>query len=122
MPTEVLKGQSPYEVFNKEMPQLEYLRTIGYLCYATNLVKHDKFSPRADACVMMGYLATQKGYILYNMTHKKFIVSRDVIFKENVFPFKGLKTDHEPIIVDQPLTDHETITKLSHLLTRITIL
>lgn len=100
MPTEVLKGQSPYEVFHKAKPQHEHLRTIGCMCYATNLVKHDKLSSRADACVMIGYPANQKRYILYNLRHKKFTVSRDVIFKKCIFPFKDLKTTHEPFFMD----------------------
>lgn len=120
MPTEVLKGQSPYEVFHKAKPQHEHLRTIGCMCYATNLVKHDKLSSRADACVMMGYPANQKRYILYNLRyilynlrHKKFTVSRDVIFKENIFPFKDLKTTHEPFFMDQPLTDYDIETRVA---------
>ncbi|MDV3181240.1 MAG: hypothetical protein Q8830_03455, partial [Candidatus Phytoplasma australasiaticum] len=37
---------------------------------------------------MMGYSSTQKGYLLYSLSHKKFIVSRDVVFKEDIFPFR----------------------------------
>ena len=58
MPTSVLQGRSPYEVFHKTKPQLDHLRTIGCLCYATKAVKEDKFSSRVDQCVMMGYSLT----------------------------------------------------------------
>ena len=58
MPTSVLQGRSPYEVFHKTKPKLDHLRTIGCLCYATKAVKEDKFSSRVDQCVMMGYSLT----------------------------------------------------------------
>ncbi|XP_015057608.1 uncharacterized protein LOC107003863 [Solanum pennellii] len=50
MPTGLLQGLSPYEVFHKITPQLDHLRTIGCLCYATKSVTDDKFSSKADAC------------------------------------------------------------------------
>lgn len=59
-PTSVLHGKSPYEVFHNTKPQLSHLRTFGCLVYATKPVKDDKFSPRADICVMVGYSLTQK--------------------------------------------------------------
>lgn len=36
----------------------------------------------------MVYSENQKGYLLYDLTNKIFFVNRDIIFKENVFPFK----------------------------------
>lgn len=39
--------------------------------------------------VHMGYYMTQKGYILYDLETKKLVVSMDVIFREDVFPFKN---------------------------------
>lgn len=35
----------------------------------------------------MGYPHGTKGYNIYDPTHNKIIVSRDVKFAENVFPF-----------------------------------
>ncbi|KAH0682513.1 hypothetical protein KY285_020026 [Solanum tuberosum] len=97
LPTPKLEGQSPYEVFHQRKPKLDHLRTVGCLCYATTLIRRDKFSPRATACVVMGYSLTQKGYILYNIADKKFMVSRDVVFKEYVFPFKKMHEDSLPL-------------------------
>lgn len=36
---------------------------------------------------MMGYSPTQKRYKLLNLTGKTIFVSRDVVFKENIFIF-----------------------------------
>ena len=72
---------------------LTHLRVIGYLCFATNLTQKDKFSPRAVKAVLIGYSALQKGYKLYDLDSKTFFVSRDVVFIESIFPFKGSEED-----------------------------
>uniref|UniRef100_A0A3Q7GVD8 Uncharacterized protein n=1 Tax=Solanum lycopersicum TaxID=4081 RepID=A0A3Q7GVD8_SOLLC len=36
---------------------------------------------------MLGYVAHQKGYKLYNLVTKSILISRDVIFYEDIFPF-----------------------------------
>ena len=105
MPTSVVNGQSPFEIFHGMHPDLSHLRTIGCLCYATKLVKDDIFSTRADAYVFMGYSSTKKGYVVYNLSHQKMLVSRDVVFKEDIFPFATKKMDK-----DVPLFNHQHIT------------
>lgn len=42
--------------------------------------------------VHMGYSMTQKGYVLYDLETKKLFISRYVVFKENIFPFKISKS------------------------------
>lgn len=61
------------------------------------LPKRDKLSPKADVYVLMEYCSTQKGYLLYEITSKKVIVSRDVTFKETIFPFKKMHSDSVPL-------------------------
>lgn len=55
------------------------------VCFAKNLVTHDKFVSRVVPAVLMGYSETQKGYKLYNIDTKSFFISRDVRFYEHVF-------------------------------------
>lgn len=87
MPKSVLQGKSPYEMFHGIQSVLDHLRTIGCLCYITRFDRHDKFSPKADACVLLGYSSTQKGYLMYNMGLQKLMVSRGVTFQEEIYPF-----------------------------------
>lgn len=40
LPTPVLKGKSPYELFHKHKPVVAHMRVLGCLCYATKVVKN----------------------------------------------------------------------------------
>ncbi|GBL74308.1 Retrovirus-related Pol polyprotein from transposon TNT 1-94 [Araneus ventricosus] len=46
-----------------------------------------KFDPKAQECVLVGYPDGIKGYKLWNLKEKRFLISRDVTFQEDVFPF-----------------------------------
>ncbi|XP_075076555.1 uncharacterized protein LOC142163195 [Nicotiana tabacum] len=87
LPTDVLQGKSPYELLHGRPPSLDHLRVFGCLCYATTSVRNDKFDARARATVFLGYSTTQKGYKLLDLSNNKFFMSRDVVFKEHIFPF-----------------------------------
>lgn len=91
LPSSILAGKSPYEVFHKQVPKLHYLRVFRCLCYATKPVTTDKFSPKEIPSVFMSYSNTQKGCKLYNIAAGSFFVNRDVSFKEDIFPFKHPK-------------------------------
>ncbi|XP_019237758.1 PREDICTED: uncharacterized protein LOC109217915 [Nicotiana attenuata] len=82
LPSSVLQGKSPYEMFHGKPPSFDRL------CYATKTDFHDKFNPKSTPGVFMGYAPTQKGYKVYDIAANKFMVSRDVVFKEGIFPFK----------------------------------
>ncbi|XP_071689317.1 uncharacterized protein [Rutidosis leptorrhynchoides] len=87
-PSSVLKGKSPYVIVYGRSHSLTHLRVFGCLCFATKLNVHDKFGPKSDKCVFIGYSNTQKGYKLYNLDTKIVLISRDVKFYKNIFPFK----------------------------------
>lgn len=88
IPSSVLANKAPYELLYKHEPNLSHLRVIGCDCYTTNLVKHDKFSPRSTRSVLLGYSSHQKGYKLLDLKTLTIFVSRDVSFNETIFPFQ----------------------------------
>lgn len=47
----------------------------------------DKFASRSRRCILVGYPYGKKGWKLYDLETKKNIISRDVDFYENEFPF-----------------------------------
>lgn len=48
----------------------------------------------------MGYYLNKKGYKLLNLETRTFFVSRDVIFREDIFPFKNADDDGPRVFVD----------------------
>ncbi|GKB05825.1 retrovirus-related pol polyprotein from transposon TNT 1-94 [Tanacetum coccineum] len=90
MHVEALGWKSPYEKLFGKPPLYDHLRVIGCLCYAAETFPHrDKFDNRGIKCVLLGYPLNQKGYRLYNLESGETFNNRDVVFKENVFPFKN---------------------------------
>lgn len=89
IPSTILHNKSPSKLMYMQPPDLFYMRVIGCLCHATNLIKSDKFGPSVTRSVLMGYGETQKGYWLYDLKHHMLFISRDVVFDETVFPFQN---------------------------------
>ncbi|XP_019258681.1 PREDICTED: uncharacterized protein LOC109236895 [Nicotiana attenuata] len=102
LPSSVLKGCSPYELLYKRRPQLGHLRTLGCLCFAKQVQETDKLMPRAKPAVLMGFSDTQKGYILLDISTHQFFVNRDVVFQEDVFPFKDSSNVSPPVFSSIP--------------------
>ena len=48
MPLFLFHNVSPFEVLFGKQPDISYMRIIGYLDYATNTQKIDKFGPRVS--------------------------------------------------------------------------
>lgn len=87
-PSPNLNNCSPYELLYDQAPAYEMMKVFGCLCYAaTTPPQRTKFSPRASRCVFLGYPFGCKGYKLFDLDNKVFITSRDVTFREDVFPF-----------------------------------
>ncbi|XP_071718006.1 uncharacterized protein [Rutidosis leptorrhynchoides] len=97
MPMKILQWKSPYEILHGVKPTYDHLRTIGCLCYANvNKPNKDKFEDRGLRCIFIGYPPAQRGYKLYCLDLHEVICSRDVVFKEDIFPFKILQKENKP--------------------------
>ncbi|KAL2246003.1 UNVERIFIED_CONTAM: Retrovirus-related Pol polyprotein from transposon TNT 1-94 [Sesamum indicum] len=94
LPTPILKWKTPYEILYNKPVDYSHFKTFGCLCFATNnLPNKTKFEPRAMKCVFLGYAMNQKGYKVYDLDKRITLVSRDVRFQENVFPYQEEQID-----------------------------
>jgi hypothetical protein len=87
MPTPLLKNRSPFEVLFKCKPDYKFLRTFGCACWP-NLRPYNsnKLQSHSLQCLFLGYSPNHKRYKCINLLTKRFYISRDVVFDENVFP------------------------------------
>jgi hypothetical protein len=65
-----------------------FLRTLRCACYPLlRPYNSHKLLPRSDGCVFLKYSNIYKGYLYFQPQTHKILVSRNVIFNENSFPF-----------------------------------
>ena len=87
----VLNYKTPFEVLFGRAPNLNAIKVLGCLCYVHNKNhKGDKFAIRSRKCIFLGYPFAKKGWLVYDLKTKSFLISWDVKFIEHVFPFKDL--------------------------------
>lgn len=84
----LFKNNSPFQFLYNKPPNLLDLKNFGCLLFASNLIAHrTKFDTCAQKTFFLGFQNGEKGYLLYNMHSHDFLVSRNAIFYEEVFPF-----------------------------------
>lgn len=87
-PSAIHLGRSPFEMLHGHKPSYDQLRVFGSECFTHRVTRDkDKFGQRSRRCVFLGYPFGKKGWKVYDIEREEFIVSRDVVFKETVFPF-----------------------------------
>lgn len=105
MSSSVLDGKIPFEGLHQWHVSYEHLKIFGFFCYVVDLHNTDKLINRATESLFLGYAVNQKGYILLNLSRRTIFVSRDVTFRDNIFPSKN-RTTHpicDPLV--NPVTD-----------------
>jgi hypothetical protein len=91
-PSSSSNNDIPYYRLHHKMPDYSILRVFGCLCYPNlSATTRHKLAPRSSACVFLGYPPSQKGYRCLDLSNRKIIISRHVIFDETRFPFVASK-------------------------------
>lgn len=94
-PSTAIKGNTPERLWSNKEPNLKNLKVFGSRVWShvRSYEKRSKFDPKAKECVFVGYPDGIKGYKLWDLKNRKFFISRDVVFEENIFPFKSKLPD-----------------------------
>ncbi|CAN1826383.1 Retrovirus-related Pol polyprotein from transposon RE1 [Linum perenne] len=92
LPTAILSNKTPFEALYGTKPDYSHLKVFGCLVYASSLDRgRTKFHFMARQGIHIGLAPGIKGYKIFDLHTKQVFVSRDVIFHENIFPFKYTK-------------------------------
>ncbi|GJV29321.1 putative RNA-directed DNA polymerase [Tanacetum coccineum] len=86
LPSKVIEDKTPCELLYGEKPSYDHMRVIGCMAYYQSVeTKGDKFKIRGRPGVFIGYPSGTKGYKIYDPSHDKIVISRDVEFVEKMF-------------------------------------
>jgi hypothetical protein len=107
LPAVFLPGKTPHEAVTQHKPDISHLRVFG--CTAYVYVQKDQrksLQSHMQKCVFIGYPAGYKGWLFYNPTTKKMIISERAEFDERNFP--GLSKSKASVPIDlQPKSSPE---------------
>ena len=88
MPSSVLNWVTPFQTLfpHKSLFPIEP-RVFGCTCFGRHVHPHvSKLDPKSLKCIFLGYSRVQKGYRFYCPSLRKYLVSANVTFLENI-PF-----------------------------------
>jgi len=101
--TPLLKNISPLENIFSQVPDYKFLKVFGCACFPScRPYNSHKFSLRSKPCVFLGYSTHHKGFKCYPPETGHIVISRDVIFHDEVFPFSHNTSQLDPSSLDPP--------------------
>jgi transposase InsO family protein len=106
LPLKAVRHPTPHFALYGTTPSYDHLRLFGCACYPnTSATAPRKLSPRSTRCLFLGYSPDHKGYRCLDLTSHRIIISRHVIFDEDVFPLAGSTppTDLDSLLESDPI-------------------
>jgi hypothetical protein len=87
LPSAACPAPTPHQVLFGTPPRYDHLRVFGCACYPnTAATAPHKLAPRSTLCVFLGYSPDHKGYRCFDLSSRRVLISRHVVFDESVFP------------------------------------
>ena len=107
-PTIAVKDKTPYECLFGTKPDISHLRVFGCMCYVhVPDSRRRKLDQKANRAIFVGYPRGTKGYKLYDLEKKRFVISRDVTFFEKNFHQFESKLDSAKQLDDLIISDDD---------------
>lgn len=96
---------TPFELWHKRKPDIHHIRVFG--CSAQILIRKPlrggKFEEVTNDGVLLGFVDDNFNYRVFNLDTNRIVISHNVYFQKDVFPFKQLL--HEPPTFQDELPD-----------------
>jgi hypothetical protein len=88
---------APHHALFGTPPRYDHLRVFGCACYPnTAATSPHKLAPRSTLCIFLGYSPEHKGYRCLDLSSRRVLISRHVVFDESAFPFSTTPTSTPP--------------------------
>jgi hypothetical protein len=89
VPTRTLYHITPYQRYTNLKPNISHLRLFGYASYL-HVQTGSKLEPKSKPMTLVGYDETSKAYRCFDHVRHKIVISRDVLFNENIIGIPNL--------------------------------
>ncbi|KAJ9555500.1 hypothetical protein OSB04_010114 [Centaurea solstitialis] len=100
LPVQVIRTDNRTEFKNRTLDSIKFFRVFGCECYVKNDKDNlDKFSPKGDEGVFIGYAKDSPSYRVYNKKTRRVVESTNVDFEE------GIEEDSTPAPVTPGISD-----------------
>jgi hypothetical protein len=97
-PHSALHRQTPFEAWSGNKPDLSNLRVLGTRCFVHVPKKtRQKLDPKSKPMTLIGYAPTQKAWKLLDHENKREVLSRHVIFGNEIHDYPQQLTPDDPI-------------------------
>jgi hypothetical protein len=109
LPSKAVSHPTPHFALYGTTPSYDHLRVFGCAYYPnTFATAPNKLSPRSTRCLFLDYSPDHKGYRCLDLTSHRIIISRHVVFDEDVFPLAGSTppTDLDSLLESNPVPPH----------------
>src|SRR6185312_9091757 len=84
---------TPHHALFGTPPRYDHLRVFGCACYPNiSTTAPHKLASRSTRCVFLGYSPDHKGYRCFDLTSRRVLISRHVVFDESDFPYSTSST------------------------------
>jgi hypothetical protein len=90
LPSTACPAPTPHQALFGTPPCYDHLRVFGCACYPnTAATAPHKLAPRSTLCVFLGYSPDHKDYRCFDLSSRRVLISRHVVFDESVFPYSS---------------------------------
>ena len=87
LPSAAYLAPTPHHALFGTPPRYDHLPVFGCAYYPnTTATAPHKLAPRSTPCVFLGYSRDHKGYRCFDLTSRRVLISRHMVFDETIFP------------------------------------